>query len=946
MMKKPIALLIILCIVFTYFSTAYAADYTVIHTKNSETTLAKGVTLNSIRQFTTKGWLNISVMKVDLSQNHIDVDALYDQNGIRNNNNLLKISTNQNIIGAVNADYFSKIAKPVPISWPVGTVIKNGAIVSAQSYTEDKFATLGVTKNKLPFYTYWNSDIKVIAPNGTSAGIGLVNKYYSDYNLNSIIMYDKNWDGLSVGSDGLYKGIIEVVVDNSRVIEIRKDMPGTTIPKNGFILAAVSQNNSFLDENFKIGDFVNISTLTNPDFSSIQTAVSGGTLLLKDGQPHNITWKHYGKIPITAVGTDASNKYMYLVTVDGRQSISGGMTQSEMAEFMKNLGCYNAIEMDGGGSTTMIARLPGEETLSVINSPSDGGLRNISTGLGIVNNAPKTNLSAIIVEPLDTNVFVNTSLPLTVKGYDSNYNPVAIDVSKVKWAVSGIDGSFKNNVFYPSSVGSGTVTATYNGVSGSSDIYSLSAPVELIMTPSKFYGSTGQSFDVKIQGLNKNGYVAPISTNDITWLVQNNAASIKDEKLTISSPDGGIIKASVGDVHAYAVVSSSNKKVTDAFETLNGTFIGYPAQVAGSYNLSTSTIKNGKSAGQLTFDFSADIAASKAAYLKLNTGIPISKDVSKIGVWVYSQPTYSHWLRAQLTDANGNIFRLNLAGNMEWDGWKYVEADVPATAAFPLTLDRLYIAQTDQTIKGTGTVYFDDLTLVVKDSGDAVQLPENTKYADPLNTAPTLSSDSKPFRVMVFGNTIQSRTLLDNILMKKMINAANNNSDAAVFLGFNDASTLSGLKVPSMITNGFNSKALDNNLFITLDSSKRTLREPDETQWLKLKNQISSIKSDNVFILMPSPLDGENGFTDPMEANLLKDVLTEEIVQKQNKNVFFLYNGGKNNANIYRGVRYLSTKGIQEITAQNIAQKADDIQYILITVDGKNVTYEVKSLFE
>ncbi|MGE4283441.1 MAG: phosphodiester glycosidase family protein [Clostridia bacterium] len=935
-----------ICLMATYVPAAFAADYTVIHETNSETILSKGVTLKNIRQFTTKGWLNINIVKTDLSQSHLNLDTLFDERGIRYSNTLSNISNNENIIAAVNADYFSTITAPVRISWPVGTVIDDGKIVSAQSYAEDKFATLGITADKLPVYSYWSSDVKVFATNGNSSGIQLVNKYYSDFNLSSIIMYDKGWDGNSIGASGLYKGITEVVVENSIVTEIRKDMPGTLIPENGFILAAISQNNPFLDNNFKIGDKVTLATSTAPDLNSIQTAISGGTLLLKDGQYHPVTWAHYGKNPVTAVGTDASNKYMYMVTVDGRQSTSIGMSQQELAEFMKSLGCYNAIQMDGGGSTSMLTRLPGDQNLSVINSPSDGKLRNISTGLGIVSNAPKTDLKTLIVTPYNRNVFVNTSLALTVKGYDSNYNPVTIEPSKIKWQVDGISGTFKDNSFLPSTVGYGTITATYNGIKGECDLYSLSSPVELVMTPSKFYGRANQSFDIKVEGKNMNGYTAPININDVLWKFENDSAVIKDGKLSLLNPSGGTISASVGDVHAYGAVSSSGSNISDSFESLNGTFIGYPSQVIGSYGLSASTVKTGKSAGKLIFDFSSDIAASKAAYLKLNTSIPISKDVSKIGLWVYSQPSYSHWLRAHLTDANGNIFRLSLARTMDWDGWKYVEADIPANAAFPMMLERLYIAQTDQTVKSAGTVYFDDLTLVTKNIIENKEIPKNTKYADPLNTAPNLSKESKPFKVMVFGNTIPTHTLLDNIMMKKMIAAANKNSDAAAFVGFNDVSTLTGLEVPSILTDGFKAVTMNNNLFISLDSSKRSLREPDETQWLKLKQQISSVKSDNVFVLMPSPLEGENGFTDSLESNLLKDMLTEEVVQNQGKNVFFLYNGNVNDTNIYRGIRYLSTKGIKDINTQNVVQKVEDLEYILITINGKDVTYEVKKIFE
>jgi hypothetical protein len=283
---------------------------------------------------------------------------------------------------------------------------------------------------------------------------------------------------------------------------------------------------------------------------------------------------------------------------------------------------------------------------------------------------------------------------------------------------------------------------------------------------------------------------------------------------------------------------------------------------------------------------------------------------------------------------------------MDWEGWKYVETALPENAAYPLSLDRIYIVQTDQTVKGIGTIYLDDITFSAKNTPASLEVPQDTKYTDPLNRPPETPKGHKPFKFMVFGKTIQSKTLLDNIIMKKVIGTANKKSDLALFAGFNDPNTLSELKIPIILTKGYGSKVIENNLFIWLDSTKRSLRETDESQWFWLKEQISSVRADNVFIAMPSPLDGENGFTDKLEANLLKDMLTEEIVQKQNKNVFFLYNGNENNNTIYRGIRYLSTVGIEDIHTDNLVQKIDDLQYILITVDGTNVTYEIKRLFE
>ena len=57
------------------------------------------------------------------------------------------------------------------------------------------------------------------------------------------------------------------------------------------------------------------------------------------------------------------------------------MTQTELAEFLIEKSIFNAINLDGGGSTTMVAQKLGETDLSVINSPSNGTLRMVTNAL-------------------------------------------------------------------------------------------------------------------------------------------------------------------------------------------------------------------------------------------------------------------------------------------------------------------------------------------------------------------------------------------------------------------------------------------------------------------------------------------------------------------------------------------------------------------------------------
>jgi len=131
---------------------------------------------------------------------------------------------------------------------------------------------------------------------------------------------------------------------------------------------------------YKKGDKVTGLKLAVSGFSFI---LRNGKLALKPDKPLH---------PRTFYGLSQDKRFLYLVVVDGRQKgFSEGMTCYEGGQFMKYLGAYNAINMDGGGSTTLVtSSSKGKKKL--INSPSDAKAykkdkylhtRHVATALGV-----------------------------------------------------------------------------------------------------------------------------------------------------------------------------------------------------------------------------------------------------------------------------------------------------------------------------------------------------------------------------------------------------------------------------------------------------------------------------------------------------------------------------------------------------------------------------------
>ena len=122
----------------------------------------------------------------------------------------------------------------------------------------------------------------------------------------------------------------------------------------------------------------------------IQEAVGGSVYLVKEGKSVVTSAADYynSRHSRTCVGITAEGKVVMMV-LDGRQEpFSAGGSAEELAQIMLDAGCVTAINLDGGGSTTFVAKQEGSDTLTVVNRPSDGYERSVSSSLMVVSTAP------------------------------------------------------------------------------------------------------------------------------------------------------------------------------------------------------------------------------------------------------------------------------------------------------------------------------------------------------------------------------------------------------------------------------------------------------------------------------------------------------------------------------------------------------------------------------
>ncbi len=219
-----------------------------------------------------------------------------------------------------------------------------------------------------------------------------------------------------------------------------------------------------------IGDDVALVIDVDQGWKDSKFMLASGPLLVQNGKS-NITidlnsTRARERTSRSAVATDATGNNAYFVTVDGRQTgYSQGMTMVEFSNYLVSMGVYNAINLDGGGSTAMVTRRYGDVYPSLINRPSDGSERAVSAILEAISTAPYGQAQNVkVTQDQEGIVAVGASVGFKVNMVlDQYYNVLSPDSSKlILESVSNGVGKIENNRFVGVKAGTGTITANYD----------------------------------------------------------------------------------------------------------------------------------------------------------------------------------------------------------------------------------------------------------------------------------------------------------------------------------------------------------------------------------------------------------------------------------------------------------------------------------------------------
>ena len=907
--KKVIVGFTVATITFSGLGTSFAMPL-LLHQDKESKNLSSGVVHEHIKQFHADGWWNINVLRVNLDDEYTKVDAMFSKDGISKTDTITNMMDGTNAVGGINADYFEMKGQ----NFAFGPTVSNGEIVGSPKYNDGSdLPAFVIDKDNNPFISYWTWEMKMIAPDGSNFPISAVNKpSSSEY---SLAVYNDKWGGIA--RDKISSNIADLVIDSNGIVtDIRVDKPAISVPKDSQVISGRGYAKSFLINSFSIGSKADFKSTGNIDFDNVSAAVGGGSWLLKDGEKTKTNINITGNQPRTAVGISKDRRQLIMMTIDGRNSIFTGVSQSVLASIMKNLGAVDAINLDGGGSTTMAVKTREDTSSKVVNILSGGVERRVANGLGVFDSAPIGALHRLELSMDNKNIFKNTHKPLKVVGYDKYEHKLDVDLSNTVFSVEGVEGTFDANNFKALSAGSGKVLANLNGALGELQVNVLDNLREIsFMKSSINLAPNGKHELGEIYGTDNRGVRSLINANDITYEMIGDIGKVENGIFYASeTPSSGAIVAKLNDVLKTIPVSVGlSSKPVDDLEKLDGiTTSVYPREsVGGSVSLDPDS-KVGASSLKLNYDFT-QTSSTRAFYAILGSGMKLEGNPTGVGLWINGNSDQT-WVRGDITDANGKEFKLDFAKFVDWTGWKNVSAAIPEDAVRPLTLKRIYAAQIDPNNLHFGEMKLDGITGLYQNdvNVDIPDLPQSSVFKDEDNTSSEVLDSGFKFLISTAKDTAEFKSKLSE-------------SKLGFIMGGLKPETIEGLDTNLIQFNtGYKEEMLNGVKFVKVDNGNSGIRATYADQWLWMKSAIEFAQEKNIVVMLPKSIDT---FKDPMEKEIFMKLMDE--YKEMGKNMYLVYGGNKNNVELRDGIRYIEI---------NTKTHGNGYEF---TVNGDKVTYQL-----
>ncbi|MGL4790792.1 MAG: phosphodiester glycosidase family protein, partial [Anaerotignaceae bacterium] len=394
------------------------------------------------------------------------------------------------------------------------------------------------------------------------AGVNTVTK------LEYPVYLDRNFANDTSSLDARFTGLAKIVVENGVITKISQKGEVVQIPENGFIIIMDSINADAHLQYFAVGQKGEFKIYANFDMDKIDTAISGGGVILKNGsKPADYGEMSSGRHPRTLLGLSQDGKTMKLIVADGQRSngsnVSIGLNVDEAVGLLMAEGMYNGLNLDGGGSSIMAVKNADKDTVTTVSSPAEGSERNIMTAVGVFDDSQPGQIIDLVIKPALTRTVEGGKVNFEVFGHDENYHKINVPINEVVFDWDTEKGTINGNVYTAIGTGKNFISATYNGLVATATV-DVSPIIALKANQKSITLNEGENFTIDVSGTTVDGYTASLNGS---LVIEPTLGTVSGNVYTATEKGAGYIKCSYGGLSTYIkVVVGTDEKLISSFE--------------------------------------------------------------------------------------------------------------------------------------------------------------------------------------------------------------------------------------------------------------------------------------------------------------------------------------------------------------------------------------------
>ncbi|HTZ53545.1 MAG TPA: phosphodiester glycosidase family protein [Candidatus Acidoferrum sp.] len=450
------------------------------------------------------------------------------------------------------------------------------------------------------------------------------------------------------------------------------------------------------------GDTIAVSGDLSPlALTDVLAAVGGGPLILDNGtwtdDPDGPSGGEYAqRIPCSGAAI-AADGTLYLLEVDGREpELSVGITRVEFSALMRAFGAVRGMAFDGGGSSELAVRAPGDRDATLADVPSDGHERKVADGIFVYDTAPVGPASQLVAQPLALRAMPNATIAVRFAATDVDDHLVQTGVPIGVRVEPATLGTYADGNFTALHAGDGELIARSGALTLRLPVHVYDDPARVVILPQDPSVVQGGRLNLQARAFDAQGYAIALPAQ-LPWRAQGGSI---DATGTLAAGNADSLVSLLLGEHL------ANAHVTVGFHDVQ--LISKPGFMTVPRGGEGSAGETATCLGCMELNYALN-DSERAAYLLTDVSLPARSVAVAFEV---NDDGQGALLKLALRNAINEEVLLSV-GPLDHAGWRSVVVHLPLGLAQPARLVGIYVIGANASVTLSGRILVKNLHAVV-----------------------------------------------------------------------------------------------------------------------------------------------------------------------------------------------------------------------------------------